>query len=82
MIRMGLGKRTTRFRPREEGSGMLSEIAKAEEEVRLDPIGGQQMMRDYFKVVGEMGVVTALGGMTVGWMVWKVGTAACSAFVR
>jgi hypothetical protein len=45
VLRMGLGKRKSVFRPREEGTGGLSEEAKREEEVRMDPVGGEFEMR-------------------------------------
>jgi len=41
MLRMGMGKRKSAFRPREEGTGTLSEEAKEEEGVRMDPVGGE-----------------------------------------
>ncbi|KAL7411543.1 hypothetical protein BDY24DRAFT_396200 [Mrakia frigida] len=67
MLRMGMGKRKSAFRPREEGSGMLSEEAKEEEGVRMDPVGAYKMVREYQLLVAEMVVVSlsALVGASV-----------------
>jgi len=40
-----MGKRKSAFRPREEGTGTLSEEAKEEEGVRMDPVGGESSMK-------------------------------------
>lgn len=41
---MGLSRRRTQFRARNEVGGGLSEEAKEEERVRMDPEGGMRMV--------------------------------------